>query len=238
MNGISVHPLAKSTNKLAMALVVTAIGWSVAPSVHASASVPLFGTKEIRKTSLKPFPKWTGTLERFHLEKEAKGGGKCKVTKTNKCHYTTWAKFIKKVGKLDKVAQLKKVNGFLNQAPYVVDPKNWGVKDYWATPGQFFSKFGDCEDYAIAKFLTLRALGFTGDELRLVVVRDLNLKIGHAILAAYVDGNIYILDNQIKQVIGAKTIRHYRPIYSVNEDGWWLHKSPKGKKKRKSKKKS
>ena len=62
-----------------------------------------------------------------------------------------------------------------------------------------------------------------------MVVRDLNLKIGHAILAAYVDGKIYILDNQIKQVISAKTIRHYRPIYSVNEGGWWLHKRPKGK---------
>ena len=99
-----------------------------------------------------------------------------------------------------------------------------GAKDYWAPPGQFFSKFGDCEDYAIAKFLTLRALGFTGDELRVVVVRDLNLKIGHAILAAYIDGKIYILDNQIKQAIAATTIRHYRRIYSVNEDGWCPHK--------------
>ncbi|MDA0260677.1 MAG: transglutaminase-like cysteine peptidase [Proteobacteria bacterium] len=169
-------------------------------------------------------------MERFHLEKQAKAG-ECKVTQTNKCHYKTWANFTAKISKLDRVTQLQKVNAFLNQAPYVADPKNWGVKDYWATPGQFFSKFGDCEDYAIAKFLTLRALGFSGDALRVVVVRDLNLKIGHAILAAYVDGDIYILDNQIKQVIKAQTIRHYRPIYSVNEDGWWLHKSPKGKKK-------
>ena len=60
--------------------------------------------------------------------------------------------------------------------------------------------------------------------MRIVIVQDLNLKVAHAILAVYVDGTIKILDNQIKQVVDAETIRHYRPIYSVNEDAWWLHR--------------
>ena len=60
--------------------------------------------------------------------------------------------------------------------------------------------------------------------MRIVIVQDLNLKVAHAVLAVYLDDTIKILDNQIKQVVEAGTIRHYRPIYSVNEESWWLHR--------------
>jgi predicted transglutaminase-like cysteine proteinase len=60
--------------------------------------------------------------------------------------------------------------------------------------------------------------------MRIVVLQDLNLKVTHAVLAVDLDGKTWILDNQIKQVIDAERIRHYRPVYSVNEKGWWLHK--------------
>ena len=48
----------------------------------------------------------------------------------------------------------------MNRSPYIVDPINWGVKDYWESPGQFFSRKGDCEDYAIAKYLTCAGSDF------------------------------------------------------------------------------
>ena len=120
--------------------------------------------------------------------------------------------------------QILGVNKFMNRAPYVVDKMNWGVKDYWSTPGQFFAKYGDCEDYAIVKFLSLRALGIPSKSMSIVVVQDLNLKIAHAVLAIYVKGKVLVLDNQIKKVVESKTIRHYRPIFSLNEEGWWLHR--------------
>ena len=197
-----------------------AIGLASVP-VQAS-TPPLFGSREIRKDDLKPFPKWTGSLERFVVERTAQKG--CKPTATNKCPYAVWGKFMRSVKDDDPIAKIDKVNRFMNQARYIVDPINWGVKDYWETPAEFFAKFGDCEDYAIAKFLTLRALGFKGDSMRIVIVQDLNLKVAHAVLAVYLDDTIKILDNQIKQVVEAGTIRHYRPIYSVNEESWWLHR--------------
>ena len=83
---------------------------------------------------------------------------------------------------------------------------------------------GDCEDYAIAKFMALRALGFENPEMRIVVLNDLNLGIAHAILVVYVDGKALVLDNQIRSVVPADSIRHYQPVYSVNEEGWWLHR--------------
>jgi predicted transglutaminase-like cysteine proteinase len=183
----------------------------------------IFNTIEIKKKGLKPFPKWTGAMERFISEKQ-KNDGKCKPTTRKKCYYQTWANMIDGLKDKDPWKKILGVNKFMNRAPYVVDKMNWGVKDYWSTPGQFFAKYGDCEDYAIVKFLSLRALGIPSKSMRIVVVQDMNLKIAHAVLAIYVRGKVLVLDNQIKKVVESKTIRHYRPIFSLNEEGWWLHR--------------
>ena len=80
---------------------------------------------------------------------------------------------------------------------------------------------GDCEDHAIAKYYALKRLGFTQDELRLLVVKDLNLGVGHCILGVIYGGQCLILDNQIKSVWPATQIQHYKPIYAINEQHWW-----------------
>ena len=128
----------------------------------------------------------------------------------------------------DLTTQLQVVNTFMNERRYIVDPINWGVRDYWSTPGQFFAKFGDCEDYAIAKYLTLKRLGMPAASMRIVVLQDLNLRIAHAVLAVYTEDGIIILDNQIRGTVQASVIRHYKPIFSINEDAWWLHRPKRG----------
>jgi hypothetical protein len=35
----------------------------------------------------------------------------------------------------------------------------------------------------------------------------------------------WILDNQISVVIPDTAIAHYRPIFSINEQAWWLHQT-------------
>ncbi|MSO74563.1 MAG: hypothetical protein EXQ99_05365, partial [Alphaproteobacteria bacterium] len=87
---------------------------------------------------------------------------------------------------------------------------------------------GDCEDYAIAKYMSFRSLGYTPDDLRLVVLQDNNLHITHAVLVTYLDGRTLVLDNQIKQVVEHSRICHYSLYYSINETGWWLHKRAAG----------
>src|SRR3546814_5921012 len=54
---------------------------------------------------------------------------------------------------------------------------------------------GDCEDYAIAKFFVLRDLGYTGEQLRIVILMDRIRRVGHAVLAVYALGDILILDS-------------------------------------------
>ncbi len=119
---------------------------------------------------------------------------------------------------------LDKVNAYMNRASYIVDPVNWGIPDYWATPDEFFLKDGDCEDYAISKYVTLKRLGIAPDAMRLVILQDENLKVAHAVLAVSLGDNIFILDNQVDAVLPHTKILHYRPVYSINESAWWLHR--------------
>ena len=208
-------------------LIGAAAAAALAPlvPVRAAAGRPLlFGYRESRRDNLKPFVKWTGTLDRYFAERKLEDAP-CSATRFNKCHLREWKKFLASVREKPQMFQLNSVNRFMNSVPYITDPINYGVRDYWATPVQFFRKNGDCEDYAIAKYLSLRALGYPSEDMRIVVVRDNNLGIAHAVLAVYQGPDIQILDNQIRMVITHDRIRHYRPVYSINEHAWWVHKN-------------
>lgn len=181
----------------------------------------IFGSQETARSDLRLFPQWLGTLSRYADQIAAPrncGGGNFAG-----CNLDEWQDFLNGIKHSDALAQIEAVNAEMNRRRYIVDPRNWGVPDYWATPFQFFAKDGDCEDYAIAKFISLRTLGFANEDLRIVVLRDTNLDALHAVLVAYVEGQPYVLDNQIRSVVRAQSIRHYRPIYSLNETTWWRH---------------
>ena len=183
-----------------------------------------FNTSEERATKLDPFKKWNSALERFSKEYAAQKAGNCGANEMNKCNFDKWMKFLDGLKGKDIVTQIREINDYMNRAPYVTDPVNWGMKDFWATPGEFMAKFGDCEDYAIAKYMSLRYLGYLEKDLRVVAVKDLNLKIGHAILVVYYQGKPYVLDNQVKNVIPAAKIKHYLPVFSINSKAWWKHR--------------
>ena len=215
--------------QLCIAVVTTAVALSLGTVGYVDAAKKnapsFFNSKETRSKNLKPFKKWTGALKRFSKEKASRKGGNCSSAQFNSCHYKQWIKFLKKIKKKKKLSQVKAVNSFMNERKYITDPKNWGKKDYWATPGQFMAKFGDCEDYAIAKYMSLRLLGFKDSQLRVVAVKDLNLKVGHAVLVVTVKGKSLLLDNQIKQVVNTKSVKHYRPVFSINTKYWWKHRT-------------
>jgi len=187
-----------------------------------------FGSTETRSKNMKPFKKWTGALARFSAEKAKEEQGSCESTAFNYCHYQEWQKFLKGLEGKDKWDQILSVNRFMNSRRYITDPRNWGKKDYWATPIEFMKRFGDCEDYSISKYASLKQLGFTDDEMRLAAVKDLNLKVGHAILIVWHGGKTWLLDNQIKRVVETETVRHYKPVFSINETAWWRHRAKKG----------
>lgn len=143
---------------------------------------------------------------------------------TASCRYRDWLQFLDTLRELSRSNQLAAVNGYVNARPYVADEKNWKMQDYWATPGEFFARSGDCEDFAIAKFFSLKHLGWRDDELRIAAVKDVKLGTGHAVLVVFHAGRTWLLDNQLARVTDLATIRHYQPVYSINESHWWVHR--------------
>jgi predicted transglutaminase-like cysteine proteinase len=210
------------------ALHVLAVAAAMGPRAGTAApggDPSIFGTTEVRSTQLQSLPKWTGVLDRYADERNVPDGP-CNASFFTRCHMQAWKALLHDLDGKDRKTQLETINSYMNEVSYLTDPINYGVPDYWATPRQFLTRRGDCEDYAIAKFMSLRALGFDSDTMRIVVLNDLNLRIAHAILVVYIEGRALVLDNQIRTVVAASSIRHYRPIYSVNESTLWIHRAP------------
>jgi predicted transglutaminase-like cysteine proteinase len=184
----------------------------------------LFNTVETRSDNLRPFTKWTWMLDRYATERSLEVAS-CAQPGALRCRPKAWREYLASIEGKPRRQQVELVNAYMNQRAYIEDLPNYGVPDYWATPREFLGKDGDCEDYAIAKYMSLRTLGFADSELRLVVLQDVNLGIPHAVLVVRLDGQALLLDNQIKTVIDQSRVRHYRPYYSINEKSWWLHKA-------------
>jgi len=119
------------------------------------------------------------------------------------------------------------VNAFFNRVPFLSDKKHWHRNDYWATPVEFLStNGGDCEDFAIAKYFTLRELGVPDKKLRITYVKALRLNQAHMVLAYYdsPDSDPLILDNLINRILPASRRDDLLPIYSFNGTNLWMSK--------------
>lgn len=191
--------------------------------LSAAAAFPadLFGYQQAAQTGIDRFPQWIQVLERHLLEDRPDGD--CTETRFNRCHLQAWQAFLESIRDLPRERQLQAVNRYANHKTYVLDIDNYGIEDYWADAREFHDNGGDCEDYAITKLFSLRWLGFPMQQLRVVVLQDTNLRIPHAILAVADGDDIRILDNQIEEVVSHHQIVHYAPVYSINEQGWWIH---------------
>ncbi len=181
----------------------------------------LFGYRQQSQPGVAAFPQWLRALER-QLRDDLRDGD-CSERRINRCHMTQWLAFLARIRPLSAQQQLREINRYANEKDYVLDIDNYGVEDYWAIPREFLGNGGDCEDYAITKYFSLRWLGYAGDDLRVVVVQDTNLRVPHAVLAVGRGDDILILDNQVGEVLPHGRVVHYAPVYSINERGWWIH---------------
>lgn len=131
---------------------------------------------------------------------------------------TPWQRLVSLAGEERPLQQLDAVNRYFNAVPYAEDGKLYGVKDHWATPAEFVrNNGGDCEDYAVAKYTALRAMGWSADSLLIVAVRDHNYNVDHAILAAKVNGQWHYLDNRAPRLLSPSDVPEYQPVYALNE---------------------
>lgn len=124
------------------------------------------------------------------------------------------------------VEQLKRVNQFFNrQLRYVEDIDLWREVDYWSTPIQALIKgAGDCEDYAIAKYFSLRRMGMPADKLRITYVKALRQNRAHMVLTYYSSPNAMplVLDSLMDAIKPASERTDLIPVYAFNGEGLWL----------------
>lgn len=120
------------------------------------------------------------------------------------------------------------VNDFFNRIPFLSDAAHWGREDYWATPAEMLASYGgDCEDFSIAKYFTLVALGVPAEKLKITYVRAKMLSPGnqaHMVLTYYATPAAVpaVLDNLVPEIRPASGRPDLVPVYSFNGDGLWL----------------
>jgi len=120
----------------------------------------------------------------------------------------------------DGWARVGEINRGINLAIRPMeDLAQWGKVDVWSSPLVTFNTgAGDCEDYAIAKYVALQMAGIPAEDLRIVVVLELNGE-GHAVASARLDGHWLILDNQRMAIVEDVNERSYRPRFVIDESG-------------------
>lgn len=140
-----------------------------------------------------------------------------------------WLALLQQLQNQGVQAQLRGVNDFFNRRiRWVDDIRVWGEEDFWSTPLEAMGKGqGDCEDYSIAKYITLKQLGITSQYLRMIYVRA---RIGrsqttqaHMVLGYYStpDAEPLVLDNIIPSITPASQRTDLDPLFSFNSEGLW-----------------
>jgi predicted transglutaminase-like cysteine proteinase len=121
----------------------------------------------------------------------------------------------------DGLARLGVINRAVNLAIVPTsDMKQWGVSDRWSAPLETLATGrGDCEDYAIAKYVALIDAGVAKENVKLVIVHNRLTEEDHAVAAARLDGAWLILDNRSLALAPAEALRGATPLFVLDDTG-------------------
>ena len=165
--------------------------------------------------------------QNFRLDTELLSKAEQKYGKSARLRLVAWENLIITDNSQTELEKLEKVNQFFNQMEFVEDIDHWGDKDYWATPIEFLgTQGGDCEDFTIAKYFTLKAMGIEEEKLNLTYVKALTYNVHHMVLTYFSTpgSEPLVLDNIVADIKPASQRRDLLPIYSFNGTGLWLAK--------------
>ncbi|MCM5705799.1 transglutaminase-like cysteine peptidase [Larsenimonas salina] len=140
---------------------------------------------------------------------------------------TRWERLVTLSRGLSVPEKLERVNDFFNTLAFKDDIVVWGEDDYWATPVEFLGRgAGDCEDFAMAKYLTLIELGVSDALMRLHYVKYIPYDQFHMVLTYQPSSSAMplVLDNIDKTIKPASARRDLLPVYSFNAKNMWLSK--------------
>jgi len=200
---------------------LSSAAYAALEDVSAAPDAALYGSATVFHRGTAAFPQWTDVMRR--AVDEARSKRVCASAAESGCVPAEWRALLETIAPLPLMAKLETVNRVFNAQPYVPAWQNWHRPSYWETPFEFLTRGGQCEDYAIAKYLALHAAGVGDDVIRVLIVRDTDLGADHAVLLADVGGQSYLLDNLQPRIVSAALATQYRPYYAINLSGFWTY---------------
>lgn len=191
-------------------------------SVSPDAAAADFYSQNSTRSDSSRIIEWTKLKSKL-ADESSRFAGKC-VQYGEFCLPASWSEHIDKMRNMPFTKKLDYANRLINQYRYASDRKTYGINDYWATPLELATqRQGDCEDHAIAKFAVLLATGVPEENLRLLILQNTRDHYRHAILTVSANDNLFMLDDQKRNVLTPDDVPYYQPIYSLNFDALWLH---------------
>ena len=136
-----------------------------------------------------------------------------------------FAEIVKEAESQEGLGKVALINAVINALiDYEPDRNQWGVADQWTAPfinkkGAFETGHGDCEDYALAKYVALRQAGVRSEDVRMVLVHDYAVRVDHAILAVRYDNRWLILDNRWDKLVEDKELTQFKPLAIIDAGG-------------------
>ena len=138
-----------------------------------------------------------------------------------------WQNLINDDQSTSDLEKLQRVNDFFNQVQFIDDQLLWKKSDYWSTPVEFLvQNGGDCEDFSIAKYFTLKKMGIDEEKLNMTYVKALELNQAHMVVTYYetAAAEPLVLDNLNPEILAASERNDLMPVFSFNGSGLWLAK--------------
>ena len=163
--------------------------------------------------------------ESFTLEQSVLDAAESKYGVEARNRLLAWQEFVRSDNNGSEKEKLESVNRFFNRLTFVSDAIHWQKTDYWATPVEFLaSSGGDCEDFAVAKYFTLKLLGVPEQKLNLTYVKAWKLNQAHMVVTYYPTPGAepLVLDNLIEEIKPGSERPDLLPVYSFNGSGLWL----------------
>jgi len=200
--------------------MLTSIGWCARTSAYVVFSVLLFFAASAPDALAAPafVPGYTSIMTSMEATPQWKRLVSSNSFRPDRAD-VPWQALITELSDKHPLRQLDGVNRYFNRVPYAEDSANYGTPDHWASYDEFLRRdAGDCEDYAIAKYAALVSMGWSVDDLLIVVVRDHKYSIYHAALAAKFEGQWYLLDNRASRIMTPSDVPFYQPVYALNEN--------------------
>lgn len=202
---------------------VAMAGMGIGPGMANAAESSFLGTVEFGSADLGALEQWQDVLARIALERKVYEKCEASFAACSPPALLAWRAMIERLKGKPLLQQIEAVNQFVNSRPERADRDAFGKEDYWASPLEFLEHSGDGEDFAIMKFISLRELGVSNQQLRLLVADDTLVNRREVIVVVYDHGRPLFLGSEWGFVAEEKHLPYHIPYYSMNEERRWTH---------------